>query len=169
MSKFNLSYHCGIVAGNLAIDQQTRQKMQADFKQIGQCENVVLIVKPVENEKTLQQLRAFHGPILEQIQAFEEASTGHYKTTDRIKYELKERFLEKKKRYYSDGSPVIIKIQHPAKESVTMDWHFEELPSLADLSKDQMRGFIDAILDYYNLSGLHIEVGDLLFPDSEKK
>lgn len=75
---------------------------------------------------------------------------GVYKSLDRVKHELKDQFLQKQKRYWDDGSPVIIKITHPTKQGVSMDWHFEELPSLASLSIDQARSFIDHIIDYFH-------------------
>lgn len=139
--------------------------MQRDFKEIGDCENVQLIIKPEGDEKTSAQIRAFHGPILEQIQSWEMATNGIYKTKDRIKHDLKERFLQKKRRYWSDGSPVIIRIQHPEKKGVSMDWHMEEVPSMAKLSKNQMREFIDAIRDHYlHEYALDIQIDDGTFP-----
>lgn len=88
-----------------------------------------------------------------------------YKTKDRIKHELKEQFLTKQRRYWSDGSPVIIRIKHPEKKGVFMEWHMEEVPSLAKLTKNQMREFFDSIRDYYlHTHGLDIQIGDDLFP-----
>ena len=92
--------------------------MKNDFLAIGDCENVELIIKPQSEGKSNAQIRAFHGPILEQIQSFEMATNGVYKTKDRIKHDLKEAFLQKQRRYWSDGSPVIIKIQHPERKGV---------------------------------------------------
>lgn len=158
-----LTYHCSIVKGQLFIPH--RAQMQRDFKEIGDCENVTLIIKPEGDEKTSAQIRAFHGPILEQIQAWEMATNGVYKTKDRIKHDLKERFLQKKRRYWSDGSPVIIRIQHPEKKGVSMDWHMEEVPSMAKLTKNQMREFIDAIRDYYlHEYALDIQIDNGTFP-----
>jgi hypothetical protein len=93
------------------------------------------------------------------------STNGLYKTKDRIKHELKEMFLTKKRRYWSDGSPVIIIIRHPEKKGVFMEWHMEEVPSLAKLTKNQMREFFDAIRDHYlhNFS-LDIQIGDDTFP-----
>lgn len=158
-----LTYRAAIVIGQLFIPD--RKQMQADFKEIAHCENVIVTVMPEGEEKTNAQIRAFHGPILEQIQAFEMATNGRYKTKDRIKHELKEMFLQKKKRYWTDGSPVILRIQHPEKKGVTMDWHMEEVPSLAKLTKNQMREFFDAIREYYlHNFALDIQIGDDVFP-----
>ena len=158
-----LTYHCSIVKGQIFVPN--RAQMQRDFKEIQDCENVLLIVKPEGEAKTSAQIRAFHGPILEQIQAWEMATNGKYKTKDRIKYELKDQFLKKQRRYWSDGSPVIIKIQHPEKKGVFMDWHMEEVPSLSKLTKNQIREFFDAIRDYYlHEFALDIQIGDEMFP-----
>ena len=158
-----LTYDASIVKGQLLIPD--RAAMKKDFLEIGDCDSVQLIIKPKGHEKTNAQLRAFHKPILEQIQAFEMATNGLYKTKDRIKHELKEMFLQKKRRYWSDGSPVIIRIQHPEKKGVFMEWHMEEVPSLAKLTKNQMREFFDAIRDHYlHTYGLDIQIGDDTFP-----
>ena len=158
-----LTYNAAIVNGQLFIPN--RKQMQADFKEIAHCESVIVTVMPQGEEKTTPQLRAFHGPILEQIQAFEMSVNGRFKTKDRIKHELKEAFLQKRKRYWSDGSPVIIRIQHPEKKGVTMDWHMEEVPSLSKLTKAQMREFFDAIREYYlHTFALDIQIGDDVFP-----
>lgn len=123
------------------------------------CPRATLTLKVEGKEKTHAQMRVFHGTIIEQVQDFIMATEGLYKSVDRIKHELKEMFLIKRKRYWDDGSPVIIKIQHPTKPGVSMDWHFEELPSLSELTVDQARSFIDHILDYcLHEKGLSIEI-----------
>lgn len=158
-----LTYRAAIVNGQLFIPD--RKQMAADFREIAHCESVIVTVMPEGEEKTNAQIKAFHGPILEQIQAFEMAVNGRYKTKDRIKHELKEAFLQKKKRYWTDGSPVILRIQHPEKKGVFMDWHMEEVPSLSKLTKNQMREFFDAIRDYYlHEFALDIQIGDEMFP-----
>lgn len=126
---------------------------------LNDCPRATLTLKVEGKEKTHAQMRVFHGPIIEQVQSFIMATEGLYKSVDRIKYELKEMFLIKRKRYWDDGSPVIIKIKHPTREGVFMEWHFEEVPSLSELTVDQARSFIDHILDYYlHEKGLHIEI-----------
>ena len=158
-----LSYDASIIKGQLFIPN--RVAMKNDFLEIGDCDHVIVIVKPESPGKTNAQLRAFHSAILGQIQDFEMATNGLYKTKDRIKHELKEMFLQKKRRYWSDGSPVIIRIQHPEKKGVFMEWHMEEVPSLAKLTKNQMREFFDAIRDHYlHNHGLDIQIGDDMFP-----
>ena len=158
-----LTYTASIVKGQLLIPN--RAAMRNDLLDIGDCEGVTVTIKPEGEAKTNKQIRAFHGPILEQIQAFEMATNGLYKTKDRIKHELKEAFLQKQRRYWSDGSPVIIKIQHPEKKGVHMEWHMEEVPSFGKLTKNQMREFFDAIRDHYlHNHGLDIQIGDDLFP-----
>jgi len=131
--EFNqLTYSASIIKGQLHIPN--RVAMKNDFLEIGDCESVTLIIKPEGPGKTNAQIRAFHGPILEQIQAYEMAMNAIYKTKDRIKHELKEMFLDKVPQFYDDGSPVLIKIRHPERKGVTYDWHYEKVPSLADLS-----------------------------------
>jgi len=127
---------------------------------LNDCPRATLTLKQEGKEKTHAQMRTFHGPIIEQVQAFVMATDGLYKSVDRIKHELKEMFLQKKKRYWDDGSPVIIKIQHPTKEGVFMEWHMEEVPSLTELNISQARSFIDHILDYYLQRGLVIEIDE---------
>lgn len=158
-----LTYTASIIKGQLFIPN--RAEMKNDFLEIGDCENVQMVIRPEAEAKTNKQIRAFHGPIMEQIQSFEMATNGIYKTKDRIKHDLKEAFLQKRRRYWSDGSPVIIKIQHPERKGVFMDWHMEEVPSLSKLTKNQMREFFDAIRDHYlHNFGLDIQIGDDLFP-----
>lgn len=135
------------------------ERLKKEISELQDTPEARLQLAPMENPKTHRQLRTFHGCIVPQVQAFEMATGGVYKSLDRIKYELKEKFLEKRKRYWDDGSPVIIKISHPTKSGVSMDWHMEELPSLSKLTIDQARSFIDRILEYYlHECGLHIEI-----------
>lgn len=162
-----LSYDAQIIAGQLAI--QDRATMQREIKSLPEGANVLLIVKPRGKEKTNAQLRAFHGPVLEQIQAWEQEVNGIYKDKERIKHELKEMFLPKSKQYFKDGMPVMVKILHPERKGVFMEWHVEETPSLAKLSKSEMRAFFDAFRDYYlHERGLDIEIGPDLWPETER-
>lgn len=135
-----------IEAGTLYVP---RQQIDRDIMQCQDEPQVEITIRPERKGKTQEQLGAFHGPMLDQIQADYMAKDGVYKSTDRIKYELKEAFLTKEKKYWSDGSPVLLQIAHPEKKGVTMTWHMEQVPSLADLSMDEMRSFIDAILTYF--------------------
>ena len=162
-----LHYHASIIKGQLFIPN--RAEMKNDFLAIGDCEDVTMTLEPTSEGKSNAQIRTFHGPIVGQVQAFEMATNGVYKNADRVKHELKEQFLPKQKRYWTDGSPVIIKIQHPERKGVFMEWHMEEVPSLADLTKNQMRGFFDAIMDFYlHTHGLDIQIDGHDFPDGEK-
>lgn len=125
------------------------ERIKKELSEIQDTPDARLTLAPLENPKTHRQLRTFHGCIVPQVQDFYMAIDGIYKSVDRVKHELKEQFLQKQKRYWDDGSPVIIRIAHPTKAGVSMDWHFEELPSLASLSIDQARSFIDHILEYF--------------------
>jgi len=142
-----------------------RRRMQHDISQVMDEPMVEIIIRREKRPKTWLQIKAFHGPIIEQIQADYMVREGVYKSEDRIKQELKEMFLKKEPQFYDDGSPVIIKIQHPERSGVTYDWHYEKLPSLADLSIEQMRDFIDAILNHF----LHERGLDIQIDPSERK
>lgn len=121
--------------------------------------DVSVSIEPYKRLKTWEQLKAFHGPILQQIQADVQNREGVFKSLDRIKDELKNKFLTKEKKYWSDGSPVLLQIAHPEKKGVTMTWHFEETPSLADLTVEEMNGFISEILEFYlHEQGLDIQI-----------
>jgi hypothetical protein len=126
-----------------------RRRMQHDISQVMDEPMVEIIIRPEKRGKTQEQLGAFHGPIVEQIQADYMDRDGVYKSEDRIKQDLKEMFLPKVPQFYDDGSPVLIKIRHPERNGVYYDWHYEKVPSLADLSLEQMRDFIDRILEWY--------------------
>ena len=152
----SLSWIVEIQDGKLIVPGE---RLKQEISEIQDTPEARLQLAPLENPKTHRQLRTFHGCIVPQVQAFEMATDGVYKSVDRIKYELKDRFLEKQKRYWDDGSPVIIRITHPTKPGVGMDWHMEELPSLSKLTIDQARSFIDRICEYYlHERGLHIEI-----------
>lgn len=142
----SLSWPVTISNGELHVP---RERMFKDIAQLADNPEAMLLLKPIDNPKTHRQLRTFHGPIIEQVQSFIMATDGVYKSVDRIKYDLKEQFLQKRKKYWDDGSPVIWKIQHPTKPGVCMEWHVEEVPSLSELSIDEARGFINDILEFY--------------------
>lgn len=132
--------------------------IRAELKQMRDGD-VLFSVSEFKRPKTWEQLKAFHGPILQQIQADIQGREGVFKSLDRIKADLKERFLTKEKKYWDDGSPVLLQIQHPEKKGVTMTWHMEETPSLADLTVEEMNGFISEILEWYlHETGLDIQI-----------
>ena len=161
MPPINLHYPASIQSGKLKVPEE---ELRRDLKKIDECLFAEVIIREVKKEKTAQQNKAFHGTIIDQVQAFEMATNGEYKSRDRIKQDLKNAFLPKEKQYYSDGSPVLINIPHPEKKGVFYRWHYEKPPSLADLSLDEFRAFIDAILSHY----LH-ECGLTIIIESELK
>lgn len=126
-----------------------RDRMARELAQYDDEEDIEVIIRREKRQKTWEQIKTFHGPIVNQAQAHYMDTEGEFKSLDRIKQDLKDQFLPKEKQYYDDGSPVMITIQHPERKGVTYKWHLEETPSLADLSIEQMRGFIDAILAYF--------------------
>lgn len=110
---------------------------------------IILKIEPVRRTKTLQQLRAFHGTVLDQVQQCHMEHDGEYMSKDKIKFQLKERHLDKKLLYWSDGTPVMNKVEHPEKPGVYFQYHVKTVPSLADLTKEQMMRFIEAIISEY--------------------
>mgnify|MGYP003559068863 FL=1 len=149
-----LHYLASLKDGKLTLP---RARME---KELAMCEDepdVEVIIRREKRPKTWPQLKVFHGTIIEQVQADMMATQGVYQCAEKIKHDLKEMFLPKEKQYYTDGSPVMLTLQPPERKGVTYQWHLEKTPSLADLSIEQMRGFIDAIIEYYlHDRGLHI-------------
>ena len=157
MNKLKQLTYLGAIKNGKLIAPEKRIKLE--LSQIEDTPDVVIIIRPEKRPKTHEQIKLFHGPMIEQIQAFYMATEGAYISHDVIKSDLKEQFLPKEKQYYSDGSPVMVKIQHPERKGVTFAWHMEKVPSLSDLSIEQMRSFIDAVLRYFlHERGLHIEI-----------
>jgi len=153
-----LRYLASIKGGRLVAPEK---RIKAELANTEDTEDVLIIIRREKQPKTWKQLKVLHGPIIEQIQSFYMATEGSYISSDVIKADLKERFLPKEKQYYSDGSPVMIKIKHPERKGVTFDWHMEKVPSLSDLSIEQMRSFIDAVLMYFlHDRGLVIEINN---------
>lgn len=124
------------------------QQLSNDIKDI-ESQEILLTIEPVRRTKTLQQLRAFHGTVLDQVQQCHMEHDGEYMSKDKIKYSLKERFLDKRPLYWSDGTPVMNKVEHPEKPGVYFQYHVKTVPSLADLTKEQMMRFIEAIISEY--------------------
>jgi uncharacterized membrane protein YheB (UPF0754 family) len=111
--------------------------------------DVRVTVEAYVRPKTWEQLKAFHGVIVPQVKAFIEDREGMSYTVERIKDDLKNTFLSKVKQYYSDGTPVMIKMAHPDKKNVSYLWHMEIVPSLADLKVDEMNQFISDIIAHF--------------------
>ena len=142
----SLHYLASLKDGKLVLP---RDRMKRELAQCLDEPDIEVVIKREKRPKTWPQIKVFHGPIIEQIQADMMATQGVYQCEERIKHDLKEQFLPKEKQYYSDGSPVMLTLRHPEYKKATYQWHLEKTPSLADLSIEQMRGFIDAILDFY--------------------
>lgn len=111
--------------------------------------DVSVEIKPYVRSKTYEQLKAFHGVVVPQVQGIIEKFEGMCYTTERVKDDLKAAFLKKVKEFYSDGSPVLIKLPHPEKKGVFYMWHKEDVPSLADLKVDEMNQFISDIIAHF--------------------
>jgi hypothetical protein len=151
-----LSYPASIQNGKLTLP---RERLEKDLEKIGECLFCEVVIREPYRGKTAAQLAAFHGTIIDQVQIHYMDTEGVYKGRDMIKAELKDQFLPKEKQYYSDGSPLIRTIKHPERKGVTYQWHEEKPPSLAKLSLDDCRAFIDAILNwFYHERGLTIVI-----------
>jgi hypothetical protein len=134
-----------IESGKLIADKQAIARDTAKMKD----GDVSIEIKPYVRSKTWEQLKAFHGVIVPQVKAFIEDREGISYTIERIKDDLKNTFLSKAKQFYSDGTPVMVKMAHPDKPKVSYLWHFERVPSLADLKVDEMNQFISDIIAHF--------------------
>lgn len=134
-----------IESGKLIADKQAIARDTAKMKD----GDVSIEIKPYVRSKTWEQLKAFHGVIVPQVKAFIEDREGISYTIERIKDDLKNTFLSKAKQFYSDGTPVMVKMAHPDKKNVHYMWHLETVPSLADLKVDEMNQFISDIIAHF--------------------
>jgi hypothetical protein len=136
---------CRTHEGKLILDRKT---LEQKVKGNPDADGLTLIIKD-GRMRSPEQNRAFHGTVLDQVQQAHMDVDGEFISKDRLKEKLKEQFLPKVKRYYEDGSPVMVKIPHPEKPSVFFHWHFEEVPSTADLTVEQFTGFLNEIKAHY--------------------
>lgn len=96
------------------------------------------------DNKSLKQIRGFHGPVLKGVAAYYKDIEGVIiKDLEKLKWELKCQFLPLRKRYFKDGTPVMVRL--PGGES----WQVQEVPSLAELKKSEMDQFISDIIRYF--------------------
>lgn len=140
------------------------KRMQEEANKHYAGEFLLLTIERLKDPKTFEQLKGFHGELLHQVKKCLEEQDGISKPKDKIKRNLKEQFLGYEKEYYSDGTPVVVKIPHPDKKGVFCEWHKESLPSLADLTKERMSNFIEEIIEHF----LH-ERGWPIVIDPDKK
>lgn len=136
---------CRINDGKLILDRATLDKK---IKEAGNVDELTLVIKD-GRVRSPEQNRAFHGTILDQVQQVHMEVDGEFMSKDRLKEKLKEMFLPKVKRYYTDGSAVMVKIPHPERHGVFFNWHLEEVPSTAELDVDQFTAFITEIKSHY--------------------
>lgn len=144
--KIDLSYLCSVVNGKLVTPTE---RLRSEISQLPDCENLVLAIREEKTPKTYEQIKAFHGTVCEQAQACYLEQDGEFMSLDKVKQGLKEQFLVREKQYYNDGTPVMLKLPHPERKGVFYEYHYEALPSLADLSIEQMRSFIDSIIAHF--------------------
>lgn len=123
------------------------QKSIEFYEKGAECVNIKISIP--KREKSYEQIKAFHGTIIDQVQEYHQERNGVFKSKDRIKDELKNEFLVPKKQYWSDGSPMMIKVPHPERKGVYFEYHLEKVPSLADLTVEEMNDFITSIIDNF--------------------
>ena len=139
-----------ILAGKLHLD---RVLVANWLSQMADCD-VTVTIQNAPNRTTAAQNAYFHGVIVPTIQAFEKETTGIDKDAATVKEELKNSFLPKRKKFYSDGSPVIISVQHPEKRFAQFEWHLELCPSLSELNYSEFKSFISRVQAHYLECGL---------------
>ena len=147
MSRFQkIEVPCRISGGKLLLDRKI-----LEGKVSGALDNdrLTLTIEEKVKPKTWEQIKAFHGPIIDQIQKHYQDTEKLFIHPDRIKFELKNRFLTPRKKFYPDGSPVMYKVEHPEKPGIFFETPYSEIPSLSELSVEEFRAFIDAIRDYF--------------------
>lgn len=148
---------CRTHEGKLLLD---RKSLERKVQENPDTEGLTLLIKD-GRVRSPEQNRAFHGTILDQVQQIHMEVDGEFISKDRLKERLKEMFLPKVKRYYTDGSAVMVKIPHPERDGVYFNWHLEETPSTADLDVEQFTAFITEIKSHYlHNYGHAIEISD---------
>lgn len=146
MPKFRqITLPCRTSGGKLILD---RRSLEQKIQESPDVDELTLVIKD-GRVRSPQMNRAFHGTILDQVQQAHMDVDGEFISKDRLKDKLKEMFLSKVKRYYSDGSPVMVKIPHPEKQDVFFHWHLQEVPSTADLGMEEFSAFINEIQSHY--------------------
>ncbi len=148
MAKFKkISVAADVINGKLVMNRELFvEKISHSPDQLG-C---TLTLSPPVNPKTSLQVRSFHGPVLQQIQVFYKKTEGIEIPLDKIKHILKRQFLAPVKQFFSDGTPVLIKIEHPSKPGIHFESQLEEIPSLADLSIEDFNSFLSEIIHFYH-------------------
>lgn len=150
----NLRLPIEVTDGKLVLD---RSRLEAWLKGKAFRGHLMLTDEPLP--KSLRQLGAFWAALIPQVQQHKMDTDGIFVHEDRIKESLKSKFLSPVKRYYSDGSPVFVRVPHPEKKGIFWDWHLEEIPSMAELSLEKMTSFMSEIIHYYwHEEGLQITI-----------
>jgi hypothetical protein len=145
------------MGGKLLLD---RKQLEGMVSGASDSDRLVLKIEERVESKTLAQLGAFWAAVLPQYQADILKNEGMYKSLESIKEELKKRFLPPRKRNWSDGSPIMVKVPHPERKNVVFEWHLEQIPSMSELSKDEMNAFMSEVMhDAFHSRGLNITIG----------
>jgi len=144
MSRFQkIEVPCRVANGKLLLDRKI-----LEGKVSGALDNdrLTLTIEEKVESKTLSQLGAFFAAVLPQYQQDIIEKEGVFKTIEMIKEDLKKQFLVPKKRYWSDGSPIMVNVPHPERKGVVFSWHLEQTPSLSELTKEEMSAFMSAVM-----------------------
>lgn len=106
-----------------------------------------LFVRAERQPKTWEQIKAFHGPIVSQYIDYVQEMEGRTINEERAKRELKAQFLEIQPVFNDDGTAHMIFVPDPYNPGGWVEVHEHRLPSLADLSVEEMNQLITDILD----------------------
>lgn len=97
----------------------------------------------------MKQFAAYHGPVLKQAQQIHYDTEGKHIPLDKLKRKHKLAFLDPVPQYFSDGTPVMEVYTHPRDPTVKIEKQREDIPSLGDLSLEDLNAFINDVIEYY--------------------
>lgn len=141
-----VSVPASVVGGKLVFDD--RDLFIRQVSELADSQHMQVDVYPL-NPKTAEQIRAFHGPVCRQVQEIIRELDGTLHQLDMVKHMLKDRFLPKRKRFFTDGTPVMQRIPHPDQDGAFFMHHLEEMPSLSELTMEEMTEFINNIISHF--------------------
>lgn len=129
-----------LILSQSQIDQYTKNCLDAE---------VIVKVEEIRDPKSYEQIKVFHGTILDQVRECHMENEGEVISKDKLKSMLKNEFLEKIPQYWSDGTQVVQMVEHPDRKGVFFQIPVKVTPSLSKLTKEQMTEFISKIIDHY--------------------
>jgi len=109
---------------------------------------ITIQVDALKESKTYEQIKAFYGPVVNQVIQIEEQFNGIRYPEDEMKWRLKLMFLKPIKRFHSNGKPVMSFFRDDATGEQVI-YQEQDIQSLGDMTLVQMNSFITQIIDYY--------------------